>query len=220
MEAGAVCVTGGPLIIKSTIATECINVENYIQHKLIAKGKKEPFYAWIFRRKIIEELGGFDERLKQGEDKDFFLRIKKAGFQIGLVPGINWKHRRDQDTWPFIMRCYKRGKTRILFLIKHRKFFEFFKGVGLLWAIIFLLFLSIFSNNVIYLVPSIVGVGIIYKFFWVFNLAKDYDKKKYVLIYPFFSMSKYYSTALGYSIGLLRVIYRSVLNKPIDWSHI
>lgn len=40
---------------------------------------------WGMTRKVYEKLGGFDERFKKGtfEDKDYFVRAKRAGFKIG-----------------------------------------------------------------------------------------------------------------------------------------
>lgn len=40
---------------------------------------------WGMTRKVYEKIGGFDESFKKGtfEDKDFFVRAKRAGFKIG-----------------------------------------------------------------------------------------------------------------------------------------
>lgn len=40
---------------------------------------------WAMNRNVYEKLGGFDKRFKKGtfEDKDYFVRAKRAGFRIG-----------------------------------------------------------------------------------------------------------------------------------------
>ena len=41
-----------------------------------------PQQGTLFRRKVFDELGGFDVRYKYSSDFDFFLRAKLAGFQF------------------------------------------------------------------------------------------------------------------------------------------
>lgn len=43
---------------------------------------------WMSRRKIFETLGGFDERLKSGGDREMALRIRGAGFPLVYVPDM------------------------------------------------------------------------------------------------------------------------------------
>jgi succinoglycan biosynthesis protein ExoA len=40
------------------------------------------------RREVFERLGPFNERVGPGEDMEFNLRLRRAGFRILLVPGI------------------------------------------------------------------------------------------------------------------------------------
>jgi glycosyltransferase involved in cell wall biosynthesis len=41
---------------------------------------------WMSRREIFATLGGFDERLKSGGDREMALRIREAGFPLVYVP--------------------------------------------------------------------------------------------------------------------------------------
>jgi glycosyltransferase involved in cell wall biosynthesis len=43
---------------------------------------------WISRRTVFEELGGFDERLKSGGDRQMALRIRDAGLPLMHVPDM------------------------------------------------------------------------------------------------------------------------------------
>lgn len=49
---------------------------------------------WAMKRKVYETIGGFDERFKNGtfEDKDFYLRAKRAGFKIGKNRAYTVEH--------------------------------------------------------------------------------------------------------------------------------
>lgn len=216
---GGVCLTGAPWITKSTFVTRCVDVENRIQRKLLREEKMEPFYAWVFRKEALEKIGGFDERLHQGEDKDAFIRIKKSGYSIGLVTGINWRHRRDQNLWDFLKRNYWGAKTRILYLIKHRKIREFFRSVGLLWFLILMGIFSLFLPVFIY--AAILGffASFIYRAMLAFKFGRDcVNKKSSLLLIPFFSLLRHLSSAVGYTTGLMVFSVRKVAKKPVDWS--
>ena len=49
----------------------------------------------VFRREILDAIGGFDEALRGSEDYDFGLRALAAGFRIGFNPRpLGWYRRR------------------------------------------------------------------------------------------------------------------------------
>lgn len=47
---------------------------------------------WVSRRTVFEELGGFDERLKSGGDRQMALRIREAGLPLIHVPEMQVLH--------------------------------------------------------------------------------------------------------------------------------
>ncbi|MEJ2409320.1 MAG: glycosyltransferase [Novosphingobium sp.] len=47
---------------------------------------------WMSPREIFAELGGFDERLKSGGDREMALRIRDAGYALAYVPGMVVSH--------------------------------------------------------------------------------------------------------------------------------
>jgi len=216
---GGVCVTGGPLKTKSTFATECIEVENQIQHKLIREGKLGPFYAWVFRRETLDTIGGYDERLKQGEKKDFFQRMKKAGYPVGLVPGINWRHQRGESTWAYTKRSYQRARSRTLFLLKHQDITALLKAVGLPLSLGLGLALSLVFPFLLYLILFLLAVLFLYRMVYSIWIAWDCtEKKRYVIALPVFSALRYFSSFLGYSQALIVIGIRKLRGKQTDWT--
>jgi len=216
---GGVCLTGAPWVVKPSIITECINVENKIQRKLLASGVMQAFYAWIFRREAIEAAGRFDECLYQGEDKDLFLRVKREGYSIGLITGINWHHRRNQTLWDFTKRNYFGAKTRILYLLKHSKMLELIRNVGLLWLVILVSPLVLYFPLFIYLLLFALSLPIVKKLVFVVRFGRDVAvKKRYLFIIPLFSLLRYMGSAVGYTHGLLIVFFRKLRGKTVDWS--
>jgi glycosyltransferase involved in cell wall biosynthesis len=52
------------------------------------EGPAESAYMGIFRRDILDQVGGFDETLRRGEDWELNYRLRKAGHIVWLDPGL------------------------------------------------------------------------------------------------------------------------------------
>ena len=202
-DASAVCLTGAPLITRNTLATRCIDIENKIQHRLLSEGKIAPFSAWVFRKADLQKLGGFDEALFQAEDKDLFMRMKLANCKVALVPGVNWRHRRDQTTPELARKWFSRGRTRLLFIWKHGLTFDAVKTVLPLWS-------TIAGAALLVLYPS-VGAAILIAVALAFIAAsvrvaalswRLVDTKWAFFGYPLFALGSNLATALGYTTAL------------------
>lgn len=53
-----------------------------------------PLFAVLYRRDIVEAIGGWDESLAAAQDRDFFLRVAMATDQIAYAPGCESLYRR------------------------------------------------------------------------------------------------------------------------------
>ena len=220
-KAGAVCLTGAPLITRSTLATQCIDIENKVQHQLLNQGKIKPFYAWVYRKEVLMELGGFDEKLFQGEDKDLFSRVKKAGYTIAWVPGVNWWHRRDQTTPQLAKKWFTRGRTRVLFSIKHRRILDILKTVAPFWVTVFGVILLIWSPVLGVLVLLFVALLFIGTTLKVMRISWPVVKRKRTFLgYPLFVMTRNFSMAMGYSIALVTILVRKIEGKETAWNNV
>lgn len=51
-------------------------------------GPAESAYMGIFRRDMLDQVGGFDETLRRGEDWELNYRLRKAGHTVWLDPGL------------------------------------------------------------------------------------------------------------------------------------
>jgi glycosyltransferase involved in cell wall biosynthesis len=220
-EMSAVCLTGAPLKLRHTLAVECIDVENKVQHRLLNEGKIRPFYAWVYRRQAISSVGGFDEKLFQGEDKDLFRRFEGAGYKVGWIPGVHWWHRRDQTLQELAAKWFSRGRMRLLYSLKHRLFGEITRTLAPLW-------LAIIGVLVALVVP-LLGLGIIAVVaaaVFVYSLRNVYiswpliDRKRVYIGYPLFVFVRNFSTALGYSWALVAIAVRRLEGKEVSWSNV
>jgi glycosyltransferase involved in cell wall biosynthesis len=221
-NAGAVCLTGAPLITRSTLGTQCIDIENKVQHALLAQGKIKPFYAWVYRRDVLEKLGGFDERLFQGEDRDLFRRLQNAGYEVAWVPGINWRHKRDQTLSYLAKRWFIRGRSRLLYALKHRLWLDIMKTMSPFWLFVIGLLLAsagflLYGVFLAVLVPAMVTA------YSLKNVRISWPyvaKKRIYLGYPLFVIVRNFSMALGYSYAFAAILVRKVQGKPISWQNV
>jgi glycosyltransferase involved in cell wall biosynthesis len=220
-EAGAVCLTGAPLMIKSTLATECIDVENKVQHRLLAEGRIKPFYAWVYRRDVLLKLGGFDERLFQAEDKDLFKRLETAGYKVLWVPGIHWRHKRDQTTFELARKWFARGRSRILYALKHRLTLDIVKAVVPFWATVFSIIVLLISPVLgALLLSAILAVFVMYSL-RVISISWPLVRRKRVFLgYPIFLLVRNLSTGMGYSSAVGTILVRKLQGREISWSNV
>jgi glycosyltransferase involved in cell wall biosynthesis len=219
--AGAVCLTGAPLITRATLATRCIDVENKVQHKLLSEGKIEPFYAWVYRKKVFSSLGGFDERLFQGEDKDLFSRLKGAGYSVAWVPGVNWRHRRDQTTFQMAQKWITRGRSRILYAFKHRQASDIAKALLPFWVTVVGLLALIWFPLLGAVLLLAVAVAFAVQSARIAAISwSEVDKKSVFLGYPAFVVARNFSMAIGYSVALVKVAERKIQKRETNWSNV
>jgi GT2 family glycosyltransferase len=181
---------------------------------MLKDGTRDVFYAWIFQRKAIEAVGIFDKKLFQAEDKDLFRRVKEAGYRIGLINGVNWRHKRDQSLWTFLKRNYYGGKTRILYVMKHKMYFSFFRTVGFLWFLLFCGVIGLFVPTMYWLMLVAIGSLLLYKLIYALRYGWYAVQKKHHLLYlPWFTLVRHTSHAIGTTQAFFRFIFRKMRAK-------
>ena len=167
------------------------------------------------------ELGGFDEKLFQGEDKDLFSRVKKAGYTVAWVQGVNWWHRRDQTTPQLAKKWFTRGRTRVLFSIKHRRILDILKTVAPFWVTVFGVVLLIWSpllGGLALLLVALLFLGTTLK---VMRISWPVVKRKRTSLgYPLFVITRNFSMAMGYSIALVTILIRKMEGKETAWNNV
>ena len=83
----------------------------------------------LFKRKVVDKLGGVDDWFLCYFDPDYCLRAKKAGFDTWYEPEAIAYHdqSKDESFWrPRVLtRAYLLGRNRTLFMRKHGNMFSF-----------------------------------------------------------------------------------------------
>lgn len=75
------------------VAREVPRIEHPVVSELLETNPDPPHYyceitttCCAMRRNVFEEAGGFNEGLARGEDTDFFVRVRRLGYRLVLVP--------------------------------------------------------------------------------------------------------------------------------------
>ena len=75
-----------------------------------ADGPAESAYLGVMRRAVLDEVGGFDESIRRGEDWELNLRIRRAGYRVWFDPDLavtNWPRER----WTRLVRQFRSTGT-------------------------------------------------------------------------------------------------------------
>lgn len=109
-----------------------------------------PFTGWMYRRKIIEKIGGFRGDVDIGEDTLLGKEVTKAGYTIEYEKKAVWKHTEQERLTKTWKASWIRGKG----LAKQYKYAGIPKIVFVDAAVLFSVFLSLIFNflEIIFLV--------------------------------------------------------------------
>jgi len=67
-------------------------------HRLMVRFKNVFMHGtFCFRKKIFEELGGYDEAIAYAQDYDFVCRVVKKGYAIKFLPDVLYISDKDRD---------------------------------------------------------------------------------------------------------------------------
>ena len=73
-------------------------------------GPAESAYLGVMRRAVLDEVGGFDESIRRGEDWELNLRIRRAGYRVWFDPDLAvayWPRER----WSRLVRQFRSTGT-------------------------------------------------------------------------------------------------------------
>ncbi|UCB60401.1 MAG: hypothetical protein JSW72_09935, partial [Candidatus Bathyarchaeota archaeon] len=178
-------------------------------------------WAWVYWKDAFESVGGFDEHLNQAEDKDLYLRVKRAGYTFGVVTGINWHHGRQGNLPTYLKKRYLAGRRRVLFLLKHDRKFQLLRNVAAFIGFSSGIVLSVFFPIMLLVVVIGIAAMLGYSLFITVQAGwKIVQRKKYLLLYPFLKALTFFAFSFGHVHGTALVLYEKITGRHIDWSRI
>jgi len=165
----------------------------------------------IIKRKVFEQVGGFDENLITGEDYNLCDKIKRAGYLVISDNSIRAVHLGNPKT---LRTFFKKEIWYGLGMISSSKDFAnkivilshvfLFLLITLLYAVFqknFLLFLSTFV-----IILFIISISAFYRNFIKPNKSRNVK-------YFFYLIPLYFLYFLGRSVSLLHIYKRWIINK-------
>jgi len=160
----------------------------------------------MYRKSILEEVGGFNQELVTCDDEDLDYRIRKLGYKILYTPYAKVFHYR-RPTWKkFIKMAYNYGLGRMQIIKLHRetgKWFHFVPSVSLLLLIIFAL-LSLFSQTFLLLTVGILTISIMSAVVLGLILGLKNGKPKELPTYSGLFICWWLFWALGFLRGIFK----------------
>ncbi len=201
---GSVCVTGASLIEGRGLASRMLKLYSMDQVERRARHGFKPSWAWVYTRRALVAVGGFDERLSQAEDKDIFERVSRAGFQVALVEGIHWSHRRPTTNSAYFRKTLLGGSRRVLYLTKYHDYLGFFRSTSIIWLLAAAFVLQTLSPFSLPVASAALLLYLAYR-----GLATAYHvgsqaPKKDLFTFPFFMLGSHIVSAVGTLFGVLK----------------
>ncbi|MCB9707199.1 MAG: glycosyltransferase [Myxococcales bacterium] len=73
----------------------------------------------VFRKDVLEQVGGFDEHFLKAQDVELAYRVKEAGWRLGFDARSRVKHFHLSSFWKYLEVQRKQGYWRMWLYLKH-----------------------------------------------------------------------------------------------------
>lgn len=200
---GGVCLGGSALVSSNTLLNRYY--ASFGPTDARTTPTLEPDWAWVYRRELVEKVGGFDENLSQAEDKDLCARVKALGMGIAYVSGINWYHRKPKSFVHLLAKEYRAGKRRVFYELKTNNRRAFMRGIGPILFLGLTIFLAFFSA-LVFFSAFIAGIAVYSSVWWYSRRATV--STQYVLLFALISLAARVVGGLGILNGIVLLVGR------------
>lgn len=168
-----------------------------------------------YRKKVIDEIGGFEEDLPTAEDLVLDYKITSAGYKILFDPNALVWHRRRPTLKAYIKQIYRYGIGRAIANKRHpelKSWMHIAPTIGI-FAFILLALIStisfLFLKEPFRFLPLILLISILLIYFLIslFGASKSHSKYKnasLIAVAPFLIALGHIAWGLGYLKGLIR----------------
>lgn len=179
--------------------------------KKIISGKFVDTLAFgAYRRKVFEEIGGYDVELKRNQDDEFNFRLIQNGGKIWLDPNVNSTYYPRSSIIKLFKQYFQYGLYKIRVFQKRRSFSSYRHLVPLSFVFL-IVFLSIFSIQ-LSLLPLITLFIFYFTLAFLFSIVEyiSYRKSNNISLIPLIAFMPiiYFTLHLSYGLGNIIGIFK------------
>jgi len=175
--------------------------------KEIKEGKIAP---WIFKKSVYYEVGGYNPSLSYGEDRDFAIRLLKAGYEIVFVPETEWYHKWEEIPSKVIKTHFRIGVKNYEFIKKNRV-----EVVKKMYFSALIPLIALCFVKPIFLFLLLAHVSPLY--FKALKFLRTADKnRKYALLFPFYIYVAELPASLGFLYAAIIRGYKKLINISLN----
>jgi len=170
-------------------------------------------FGGCYRKQVFDRIGLFDERLAKGQDREFNVRLGKAGGKILMVPDIITYYYARGDLATFIKWMWVVGLTPIYMskVLGRRVFSErnLVPSLFVLW-LAGTLFLSLVSPLFLWAFLGTAGIYLGTALWFSVPIAWKEKDPRFLFAMPFIFLA----THMLYGIGALAAVFKPVKPQP------
>lgn len=169
-------------------------------------GSADVFYPRTFnmgiRKTLFDRLGGFDVRMRYGEDLDLSMRATESGAKSRLVPAAWLYHKRRTDFGAFFRQVRHSGEARWALERKHP---------GTMKPVHWLPFLFSAGLALSVVIPPLLGLYVLYAVLILLDATLSY---RYSFEEALNAVTASFVQHLGYGTGFVKGALRGHRNTP------
>jgi len=114
-------VSGSYGIVNEDSLLACLIHEEIVERHL-AMGEEVDFLATLnvlYRRSVLEELDGFDERYLKAQDAELSFRAREAGYRLRFEQASRVRHHHEERWLPYLRTQRRQGYWRVWLHLEH-----------------------------------------------------------------------------------------------------
>ena len=165
-----------------------------------------------YRRRVLEEVGGFDESFKQasGEDNDLAYRVIQKGYTLIFNEDAKVAHYYPESLIKYLKHQLVHGYWRVRLHRKHPQMlkgdvysgvFDYIQPPLFLITLLLLPFTVITPLNILFLFMLL--TGLLLQFPLSFRIIERTHKKKYLFLVPV-TFLRGFARSVGMSLGMIK----------------